>query len=142
MEKKTIGEIGIISSSIYPINLINGEINSCFDCYRERMSIRFNRITTETWENERILIKKLKRLKKWCDPYVAFPFEDEIYPENFEENMRLLQIILDEGNHVEIYSNLNLEYIKGICDRFESFKTRIQFSFSIRSANDSVLKFW
>ena len=142
MKTETQHEWGTHEWSPHTLNCITGCGNDCKYCYSKEMSIRYNRSTLETWKDEVVRPHDLHKSIKKCDARVMYPSSHDIRPEHLQENLGFLQHILDAGNEVLIVSKPHLACIKEICKRFDPYKDRILFRFTIGSANDEVLKFW
>jgi len=135
-------EWGTKEWSPYTLNCITGCRNNCRYCYSKEMAIRYNRSTPETWKDEVVRMHDLTKSIKKYDARVMYPSAHDIRPEHLNENLEFLKHILEAGNEVLIVSKPHLVCIKAICKRFEKFKDKILFRFTIGSADDSVLKFW
>jgi uncharacterized Fe-S cluster-containing radical SAM superfamily protein len=124
------------------LNFITGCQNECRYCYGKANSMRRKQTTLESWENVRVRENDLKKKIKYYEGGVMFPSTHDIRPEHLKENIEFLKHILDAGNKVLVVSKPHLICIEEICNRFEDYKDKILFRFSMGSTDDSVLRFW
>jgi DNA repair photolyase len=123
-------------------NFINGCYHDCKYCYSKEMAIRFKRKTTLNWHIEEV-VRNPKKIKiKKVDGMIMFPSSHDITPMNLTLSIEFLRNLLDSGNEVLIVTKPHLAVIKEICGKFESYKSKILFRFTIGSVHTKTLKFW
>ena len=123
-------------------NFINGCKHDCKYCYSKEMAIRFKRKIPENWKEEEVRIVQLKKKFSKHSGTFMYPSSHDIHPEHLEENIQYLEHILEPGNKVLIVTKPHLECITEICKKFNNYKQKILFRFTIGSSNSDVLKFW
>jgi DNA repair photolyase len=106
------------------------------------MAVRFKQVTESQWPLERIRPNDVIRRHKQYDGQVMFPSSHDITPNNLDACLTVLKNLLVAGNRMLVVSKPHLECIKAICERFEAFKERILFRFTIGACDDSVLSYW
>jgi DNA repair photolyase len=140
--KKNKQVFGTTEWAVENANFINGCFHDCKYCYSKEMAIRFKRKTPATWHIEEI-DSNLKKIKiKKVDGMVMFPSSHDITPMNLNLSIEFLRNLLDSGNGILIVTKPHLEVIKEICTKFENYKSKILFRFTIGSINSETLKFW
>jgi len=123
-------------------NFINGCYHDCKYCYSKEMAIRFKRKTKLNWHIEEVISNSKKIKIKKVDGMIMFPSSHDITPMNLTLSIEFLRNLLDSGNEVLIVTKPHLAVIKEICDKFESYKSKILFRFTIGSVHTKTLKFW
>jgi DNA repair photolyase len=128
----------------YNVNCIKGCYNDCRYCYAKVMAKRFGRKTEETWKNMEISTEALNRKYKKKPGRIMFPSTHDIIDITpyKEACFEVLTALLECGNEVLITTKPRLTIIKEIIDRYSSYKSQIQFRFTITSTDDSLLEFW
>jgi hypothetical protein len=105
---------------------------------------RFRRATEETWQymtvRQDIVDKKFGRYYG----RIMFPSSHDIVedPTVVEDCMHVINKLLEAENDLLITSKPRPEIIKTIIKKFNSFKSQIQFRFTITSKDDCLLTFW
>ena len=128
--------------SVKTINCCTGCSHDCRYCYAKGMAVRFKQVTESQWPLERIRPKDVTMPHKKYDGQVMFPSSHDITPNNLDACLTVLKNLLDAGNRVLVVSKPHLVCIKEICERFESFKKRILFRFTIGACDDRILSYW
>ncbi len=123
-------------------NFINGCKHDCKYCYSKEMAIRFKRKTPENWKEEEVRNIQLKKKFSKHSGTFMYPSSHDIHPEHLEENIQYLEHLLEPGNKVLIVTKPHLECITEICGKFNNYKQKILFRFTIGSSNSEILKFW
>jgi DNA repair photolyase len=124
------------------INFINGCAHDCKYCYSKAMAIRYKRKTRDTWKQEEVRFDKLFPTVKPKNGYTMFPSSHEISPENHKYALTVLDVLLNKGHRVMIVIKPHLEVVKAICQKFDDYKDRILFRFTIGSVDSETLRFW
>lgn len=123
-------------------NFINGCAHDCKYCYAKSMAVRFKRKTTESWKIEEVNSVRLQMNLKKKDGYTMFPSSHDISPENLNYSLEFMERLLANGHHVLVVTKPHLSVIESICGRFEGYKDKILFRFTIGSCDSETLKFW
>jgi DNA repair photolyase len=108
----------------------------------KEMAIRFKRKTPENWKEEEVRNIQLKKKFSKHSGTFMYPSSHDIHPEHLEENIQYLEHLLEPGNKVLIVTKPHLECITEICGKFNNYKQKILFRFTIGSSNSEILKFW
>jgi DNA repair photolyase len=138
---KTVGN-GTQEWSVKSINCCSGCSHDCRYCYAKERAIRCKQLTASQWPLERIRPKDVTMPHKKYDGQVMFPSSHDITPNNLNACLTVLGNLLDSGNRVLVVSKPHLECIKAICERFEAFKDRILYRFTIGAYDDQILAYW
>jgi len=128
--------------SVKTVNCCTGCSHDCRYCYAKGMASRFKQVTAEQWPLERIRTKDVIKTHKKYDGQVMFPSSHDITPNNLDACMTVLENLLAAGNRVLVVSKPHLECIKAICERFDKFKEKILFRFTIGACDDQILSYW
>jgi len=128
--------------SVKTVNCCTGCSHDCRYCYAKGMAVRFRQLTESQWPIERIRPDDVIKRHKKYDGQVMFPSSHDITPNNLDACLTVLKNLLVAGNRVLVVSKPHLECIKAICERFEAFKNRILFRFTIGACDDSILSYW
>jgi DNA repair photolyase len=128
--------------SVKTVNCCTGCSHDCLYCYAKSMAIRFRQVTAAQWTLERVRQKDVTKRHKKYNGQVMFPSSHDITPTNLGACMAVIKNLLDTGNRVLVVSKPHLECIRAICERFDPFKDRILFRFSIGACDDRVLSYW
>jgi DNA repair photolyase len=123
-------------------NFIRGCIHDCIYCYAKAYAIDGGRCMPEMWCHEIVNQYRLLRGDFIAADTVMFPSSHDITPQHLREAMYFLERLLEFYPKVLVVSKPHRECIEVICERFQQFRDRIVFRFTIGSANDSVLGFW
>ena len=128
----------------YNINCIKGCFNNCRYCYAKMMAKRFGRCTEETWRDMKINYAIVNRKFRKYNGRVMFPSSHDIIdkPEIKEACFVVINNLLEAGNELLITSKPRLSIIKDIIKQFYSFKSLLQFRFTITSLDNKLLSFW
>jgi len=140
--KKDKQVFGTTEWAVENANFINGCYHDCKYCYSKEMAIRFKRKTPATWHIEEVVSNPKKIKIKKVDGMIMFPSSHDITPMNLALSIEFLRNLLDSGNEVLIVTKPHLDVIKEICTKFENYKNKILFRFTIGSINSETLKFW
>jgi hypothetical protein len=126
------------------VNCIKGCSNNCKYCYAKIMAKRFGRCTEETWKEIEINRDVLNKTFRKYDGRVMFPSSHDIIdtPEAKEACFVVLKKLLEAGNELLITTKPKPSVTRDIIKRFNTFKSQIQFRFTITSADDQLLSFW
>jgi DNA repair photolyase len=121
------------------INCVSGCSHDCWYCYAKAGAIRFKRKTSATWKDEEPVGSKPVGGKP-CR--VMFPTTHDITPAVLSVCLEQIRNILSAGHEILIVSKPHVECIAAICERFEGYKEKILFRFTIGSASIETLKLW
>lgn len=124
------------------VNCYLGCSHDCRYCYAKKMAIRFKRKTEKSWK---IMVPNYKNIKKGYrkrNGRIMFPTSHDITPNALDNCILILRKLLQAKNNVLITTKPNLNCLSTICYEFESYKTQIQFRFTITSYDDELLKYW
>jgi DNA repair photolyase len=126
------------------INCIKGCSNNCRYCYAKIIAKRFGRCTEETWKDIEISRDILNKTFKKYNGRVMFPSSHDIIdtPEAKEACFMVITKLLEAGNELLITTKPKLSITKDIIKRFYTFKSQIQFRFTITSLDNQLLSFW
>jgi DNA repair photolyase len=108
------------------------------------MAKRFGRATEETWKRMQVRHDVLAKNFKKYDGRVMFPSSHDIVdiPLVVDACLTVIQKLLEAENDLLITSKPRPQIIKTIIDEFNSYKSQIQFRFTITSKDDNILSFW
>lgn len=123
-------------------NYISGCSHNCKYCYSREMAIRFKRKTTLNWNVEEVNIKQLENKARKVDGVIMFPSSHDITPDNLDNTILFLEKLLRADNELLIVTKPHIIVIKAICEKFDEYKRKILFRFTIGSINSETLKFW
>jgi len=126
------------------VNCIKGCSNNCRYCYAKIIAKRFGRCTEETWKEMQINSNVLSKTFRKYNGRVMFPSSHDIIdePEIKEACFVVVKKLLEAGNELLITTKPRFSITKDIIDRFYSFKTLLQFRFTITSLDNQLLTFW
>ena len=126
------------------VNCIKGCSNNCRYCYAKIIAKRFGRCTEESWKEIEICRDVLNKTFKKYNGRVMFPSSHDIIdtPEAKEACFIVIKKLLEVGNELLITTKPKLSITKDIIKRFHTFKSKIQFRFTITSLNNQLLSFW
>jgi DNA repair photolyase len=128
----------------YNVNCIKGCYNNCRYCYAKMMAKRFGRCTEQTWKDMEVRKDVLTKEFRKYNGRVMFPSSHDIFdmPEIKDICFIVIEKLLKAGNELLITTKPRFIIVKEIVDQFGSFKSQIQFRFTITSNNDKILSFW
>jgi DNA repair photolyase len=126
------------------VNLIDGCSHDCKYCYAKKMAIRFKRKTSATWKVMHVRQHDVDKGYRKKTGRFMFPTSHDIVPAEpfFTACMTVLEKLLRAGNDVLVTTKPHLKVVKYICNTFISFKSQIQFRFTITSMDDKKLAEW
>ena len=124
------------------INIIRGCKCGCLGCFAADIAYRHKQVEPGQWETEVLNDKALSRKVPGGHKLTMFPSTHNISPEFVEPCAEKIQQILDSGSDIVIVLKPWKEVVEYLCTRFEAFKDRIIFRFTIGSIDNEVLKFW
>jgi len=126
------------------VNCVKGCFNDCRYCYAKMMAKRFGRCTDETWKEMEINEGVISRTFGKYSGRVMFPSSHDIVdvPEIKEACFTVIHKLLQAENELLITTKPKLSVTKDIMRRFYSFKSQIQFRFTITSLDDRLISFW
>lgn len=126
------------------VNCVKGCFNDCRYCYAKMMGKRFGRCTEETWKEMEINESVLKRSFRKYSGRVMFPSSHDIVdiPAVKEACFIVISKLLEAGNEVLVTTKPRLSVTEDIVTKYRSFKSQIQFRFTITSLNNKLLSFW
>jgi len=126
------------------INCIKGCSNDCRYCYAKMMAKRFGRCTEKTWKEMEINRSVLNRTFRKYNGRVMFPSSHDIVdiPDIKEACFTVIHNLVQAGNELLITTKPKLSVTKDIITRFYSFKSQIQFRFTITSLDNKLISFW
>ena len=127
-------------------NILLGCIHDCKYCYAKAQIVRTHKLkNAENWKVETLNPNRkisTKKVKVKNPKSVMYPSSHDITPEFLSEHIKKIQSLLDRGSSILIVSKPHLKCIKQICKEFADYKNKIEFRFSIGSADNKTLKFW
>ena len=128
----------------YNVNCVKGCFNDCRYCYAKIMAKRFGRCTEETWKEMEINKSVLSKTFRKYNGRVMFPSSHDIVdiPEIKEACFTVIHKLLQAKNELLITTKPKLSVTKDIIRRFYSFKSQIQFRFTITSLDNRLISFW
>ena len=126
------------------VNCIKGCSNNCRYCYARMMAKRFGRCTDDAWKEMEINRKIVDKTFGRYEGRVMFPSTHDIVdaPEAKEACLVVIGKLLEAGNDLLITTKPRLSVTKEITSRFNSFKLKMQFRFTITSLDNHLLSFW
>lgn len=126
------------------INCIKGCANNCRYCYAKMMAKRFGRCTEETWKDMKIQQDVVEKNFRKFTGRVMFPSSHDIVdtPEVKSACFTVIEKLLEVGNELLITTKPKISIIREIISRFNSYKSQMQFRFTITSSNEKQLSFW
>jgi hypothetical protein len=71
-----------------------------------------------------------------------FPSTHDITHGNLHLCTKVIQYLIERGNHILIVSKPHIECITAICEMFCQWQSFIEFRFSIGSRDDAILKYY
>jgi DNA repair photolyase len=122
-------------------NFMSGCSNDCVYCYAKEMAIRFKRKTKDSWKVEEPVSLEGRSYNK-KDGRIMIPSSHDITPGNIEIAISVIRKLLLSGNDLLIVTKPHYDCVKTLVDTFVSFRSQIQFRFTIGSVDSDVLLFW
>lgn len=128
----------------YNVNCVKGCFNNCRYCYAKIMAKRFGRCTEETWKEMEINKNVLSKTFGKYNGRVMFPSSHDIVdiPDIKEACFTVIHKLLQARNELLITTKPKLSVTEDIIQRFHSFKSQIQFRFTITSLDNKLISFW
>lgn len=128
----------------YNVNCFKGCHNNCRYCYAKMMAKRFGRCTEETWKVMKVRRDILNKNFRKYNGRVMFPSSHDIIDtvEVKKVCFMVIKKLLKADNELLITTKPRFSVIKEIIQQFKSYKSQIQFRFTITSNNDRLLSFW
>lgn len=128
----------------YNVNCFKGCHNNCRYCYAKMMAKRFGRCTEETWKEMKLRNDILNKNFRKYNGRVMFPSSHDIIdtPEVKDACFIVIRKLLEAGNELLITTKPRLSIIREIIEQFDSYKSQMQFRFTITSNDDKLLSFW
>jgi DNA repair photolyase len=121
------------------VNCCTGCAHDCVYCYAKSMALRFGQVPDGQWDSERIRQHDVVRKHRKYPGRVMFPSSHDITPTNLSACLQVLDNLLAAGNEVLVVSKPHLECIRAICQKFESYRDKILFRFTIGAQDDRLL---
>lgn len=127
-------------------NILLGCSHDCLYCYAKSQITRTHKVKNAANWNKEMLntnwkipsrIIPIKELQT-----VMYPSSHDITPKFLEEHIKQLNYLIERGFSILIVSKPHLKCIKKICEVFSDYKDRIEFRFTIGSADNKQLRFW
>lgn len=125
--------------AVKTVNCCTGCSHDCVYCYAKGMALRFKQVSVGQWSLERIRPQDISRKHPKYPSRVMFPSSHDITPNNLSACLQVLNNLLAAGNEVLIVSKPHLESIRAICQRFEGYRDRILFRFTIGAQDNRLL---
>ena len=116
--------------------------HDCRYCYAKSMAIRFGRRTAASWAEEVPRINMVSHVCTGKPCRVMFPSTHDITPNSLPSCLEAMAMMLDYGHTLLVVSKPHLECIESICAKFDGYKDKILFRFTIGFADNAVLRFW
>jgi len=126
----------------YSVNCVSGCSNNCRYCYAKGMAVRFGRMEPGEWPSEVIREKDVNKKRKQYDGRVMFPSSHDITPTNLDACVTVIGNLLQVGNELLIVSKPRIPCIELICKKFQEYKQKVLFRFTIGTMNNRILGFW
>ena len=130
------------------VNICTGCSHDCIYCYARKMAMkkgskRGGIDSISEWKNMRIREKDVKKkyIKKWGYAPL-FPSSHDITPEILDSYLMALGNFLEPGNEVIVVSKPHFACIDAICKKFDGFRDKITFMFTITGMNEDIRAFW
>ncbi len=124
------------------INIISGCKVGCLGCFAAEIAYRYKRVAAGEWTKEKLNERALDAKVPSGHKLTMFPSAHNISPEFLEPCEKKIQQILDSGSDILIVIKPWRVVVESICARFDLYKERIIFRFTIGSNDNEVLKFW
>jgi len=124
------------------VNCVVGCSHDCRYCYAREMAERYGRVRRGLWQFEKPDFVRVHRKYGKKKGRIMFPSAHDITPAVLPHCLVVLESMLKAGNDVLIVSKPHTECITAICWMFEEFKEKIEFRFTIGSADNDILRFW
>ena len=126
------------------INCIIGCQNDCRYCYAKLMAKRFRKGTYEAWSTMRIRQEVLNRSFGKMAGRIMFPTSHDLVdiPGIKEACFITLGKLLESDNEVLVTTKPRFSIIQQIDKLYSDYKDRLQFRFTITSADNNLLQFW
>lgn len=148
LESKIISKREITSGTKewadHNINCVKGCFNDCRYCYAKIMAKRFGRCTEKTWKEMEINESILRKTFRKYNGRVMFPSSHDIVdiPDIKEACFIVIHKLLQARNELLITTKPRLSVTEDIIRQFYSFKSQIQFRFTITSLDKKLISFW
>lgn len=140
MSKQTIS--GTREWAASSVNVMLGCRHDCRYCYARSSAVRSNRCDVADWPNEVAQASLIGKDYGKRQGTVMFPTTHDITLGNAEHTLPVLDRLLAAGNKVLIVSKPSPEIVAEMCKRFDGYKERILFRFTLGSISDPVLRLW
>ena len=145
MRKKTQTKPEIFGTkewAAHTVNCCTGCVHDCKYCYAKSIAVRFKRVRSENWKDEKIRSRDVSKTYRRMEGTVMFPSSHDISENNFLECFTVLKKLLKAGNRVLVVSKPHLKCISSICDDLKAYKNKILFRFTITACDDRILSIW
>jgi len=126
------------------VNCFKGCYNDCRYCYAKLMAKRFGRRTEKTWKKMEVRRDVLNRNFGKFNGRVMFPSSHDIIdtPGIKEVCFTIIRKLLEAQNELLITTKPRPSVIREIIELFKSYKSQIQFRFTVTSSDNKLLSFW
>jgi DNA repair photolyase len=134
---------GTLEWAVANVNCVSGCSHGCRYCYAKANACdRFKRIAHEDWTTKHVRPHDVRKSQKHYDGTVMFPTTHDICPDVLDACVEVIGKILAADNDILIVSKPHLECIRVICAKFNDWKDRILFRFTIGAMDDGILSYW
>lgn len=139
---KVRSEYGVGEWASYSYNVGLGCMHNCLYCYARADAVKYlNILSPSNWVKEKVNIYK-QDINSKADKRVMFPSTHDITPGYLDIYMKTLNNMLKAGNEVLLASKPHSKCIEKICAKFDGYKDKMEFRFTIGTLNGQVSKFW
>ena len=139
---KMKSEGGVGEWAPYSYNIGVGCQHECLYCYARADALKYGHVENRgCWSKEVVKMYKVSIAEK-ADGRVMFPSTHDISPDYYPYYVRTLENLLKAGNEVLVVTKPHLKCIEGLCDRFGSYKGKLEFRFTVGTVDDEVSRFW
>jgi hypothetical protein len=124
------------------VNCYYGCSNDCRYCYAKKIALRFGRATADSWAKMVPNDDAIRHNYQQRKGRVMFPTTHDITPTSVGNCVRVLRKLLHNGNEVLVTTKPNPACIETLCNELATYRNRMQFRFTITSADNALLNFW
>ncbi|MFW9972437.1 MAG: hypothetical protein ACFFDF_19790 [Candidatus Odinarchaeota archaeon] len=127
------------------VNCFYGCPNNCGYCYAKKSWEHYRKkrgYPPKKWDKPEPNFNAINKGYKKRKGRIMFPTSHDITLETLEYCLIVLEKLLKSGNEVLITTKPDPHCIMSILNKFEQYKSQIQFRFTITSRNKKRLTFW
>jgi DNA repair photolyase len=124
-------------------NIQKGCAHGCLYCYAAHNAIvKFKSVKAGEWQIERPTKRAGMLSYPKREGVGMFPTAHDITPNNIDECIRVLTLMLQAGNKILIVTKPHTDCVLDMCMKLRDFKDQIMFRFTIGTLDDGAAKFW